>query len=129
MNEWRLRSRRVTYILLAASFLLIGPGITGFGPTVPLAGLLALLAGGLWGIRDRLDSLPIVVGYDFGWYARDSYLAAVVAVPVVLLRLGDPAAELQALGGLVGLAGMTNYFLRPLYLLIADLFLRLIRGS
>ena len=25
------------------------------------------------------------------------------------------AAELQALGGVVGLAGMVNYFLRPVY--------------
>jgi hypothetical protein len=117
----------VTYILLVASFLLIGPGLVGFGPTIPLAGGLAALAALLWLGRDRLRTLPTVVGYDLGWYARDSYLAAVLSVPLVLVRLGGPAAELQAVGGLVGLVGMANYFLRPLYLLVVNFLVRLVR--
>mgnify|MGYP006926898112 CR=1 FL=1 len=128
MDDWRLRSRRVTYILLVASFLLIGPGLAGVGPTIPLAGGLAVLAALLWLGRDRLRMLPTVVGYDLGWYARDSYLAAVLSVPLVLLRLGGLAAELQALGGLVGLVGMANYFLRPLYLLVANALVGLVRN-
>ncbi|WP_336326618.1 hypothetical protein [Halovenus sp. HT40] len=128
MDAWRHRSQRVTYILLAASFLLIGPGLVGLGATIPLVAGLAVLAGGLWTVRDRLRTLPSVVGYDLGWYARDSWLAAAGTTPVVLVSLGGPAAELQALGGIVGLVGMVNYFLRPLYLLVADLLVRLIRS-
>ena len=128
MDAWRHRSQRVTYILLVASFLLIGPGLVGLGATIPLAAGLAVLAGGLWAVRDRLRTLPSVVGYDLGWYAQDSWLAAAGTVPIVLGSLGGPAAELQALGGVVGLVGMVNYFLRPLYLLVADLLVRLVRS-
>jgi hypothetical protein len=127
MDDWRLRSRRATYVLLVASFLLIGPGLAGLGPTVPLAGGFAALGAGLWLLRDRLRTLPTVVGYDFGWYARDSYLAAALSLPIVLLSLGGPAAELQAFGGVVGLVGMLNYFLRPLYLLVAGVLWNLLR--
>lgn len=129
MDDWRLRSSRATYVLLVASFLLIGPGIAGFGPTVPLAGGLAALAIGLRAVRDRLRTLPSLVGYDLGWYARDSWLGALVATPVVLVGLGGPPAELQALGGITGLVGMLNYFLRPLYLLVASVLLNLVRGA
>lgn len=129
MDDWRLRSRRVTYVLLVASFLLIGPGLAGVDPTIPLAGGFAALVAGLWLLRHRLRTLPTVVGYDLGWYARDSYLAAAVPVPIVLLRLGGPAAELQAFGGFVGLVGMVNYFLRPLYLLVAGTLVDLLRGA
>lgn len=128
MDAWRYRSQRVTYILLVASFLLIGPGLVGFGATIPLAAGLAVLAGGLWTVRDRLRTLPSVVGYDLGWYARDSWLAAAGAILVVLGSLGAPTAELQALGGVVGLVGMVNYFLRPLYLLVARVLVRLVRA-
>ena len=38
-----------------------------------------------------------------------------VATAVSLAFLGASPAELRALGGLVGLVGMTNYFLRPVY--------------
>jgi hypothetical protein len=37
-------------------------------------------------------------------------------------------AEVQALGGLLGLVGMANYFLRPLYLFAYDL-LETLRGG
>jgi len=128
MDDWRLRSSRATYVLLVASFLLIGPGVVGFGPTVVLAAGLAALTAGLWGVRDRLRELPVLAGYDLGWYARDSWLGAAVTLPIVLGSLNSPPPELQALGGLVGLLGMANYFLRPLYLLVASFFLNLVRA-
>ncbi|MXR50102.1 hypothetical protein GRX03_00565 [Halovenus sp. WSH3] len=129
MDDWRLRSRRATYILLVGSFLLIGPGLAGVGATLPVAVGLAALAAGLWAVRDQFRALPTVAGYDLGWYARDSWLGAAVCVPVVLVGLGGPPAELQALGGFVGLVGMVNYFLRPLYLLVADALWRLLGGA
>lgn len=129
MDDWRLRSRRVTYVLLVASFLLIGTGLAGVGATLPVAGGLAALGAGLWAVRDTLRTLPTVVGYNLGWYARDSWLAPAVSIPVVLLGLGGPPAELQALGGFVGLVGMGNYFLRPLYLLVGSALWRLLRDA
>ena len=41
----------------------------------------------------------------------------VAAVAVVLFPEAT-AGEVQALGGLIGLAGMGNYFLRPVYRLV-----------
>ncbi|MFT4946061.1 MAG: hypothetical protein ACI8TL_000292 [Natronomonas sp.] len=129
MDDWRLRTSRATYILLVASFLLIGPALAGFGPTIPLVAGLTALAVGLWTVRERFLALPTILGCDLGWYARDSWLAAAVSVPVVLVGLGGAPAELQALGGLVGLLGMVNYFLRPLYLLVAGFLVQLARGA
>lgn len=126
MDEWRFRSRRLTFVLILASFLLIGPGLAGLGSSVPLALGLAVGAAGCWSAREQLRTLPTVIGYDIGWYARDSYLAAGLAAVVVLLGLGGPAVELQALGGVIGLVGMLNYFLRPLYLFVAGVFWRVV---
>lgn len=127
MDQWRLRSSRGTFVLLVASFLLIGPTLAGVGATLPLVAGFAVLAGALWAGRDDLRRFPVVAGYDTGWYARDSWLAAVVAAVLTLVVLGAPPAELQATGGFVGLAGMINYFLRPLYLVIAETILSLVR--
>lgn len=127
MDQWRLRSSRGTYILLLASFLLIGPTVAGVGATLPLVAVFAALAVAFWAGRDSLRRLPVVAGYDTGWYARDSWLAAVLGGVVTLVVFGAPSAELQAVGGLVGLTGMVNYFLRPLYLLIAEMILGLVR--
>jgi len=127
MDQWRYRSSRGTYVLLVASFLLIGPTLAGVGPTLPLVTVHAALAVAFWAGRDELRRLPVVAGYDAGWYARDSWLAAALAGVITLGVLGARSAELRAAGGFVGLAGMVNYFLRPLYLLIAGTVLSVVR--
>lgn len=114
-----MRSQRATVVLLIASALLIVPGLLGIGATLPLAAVLAGLAGALWALREQLTALPTVVGYDLGWYARDSWAGAFFGVIIVLGTLGAPPPELRAFGGIVGLIGMVNYFLRPLYLFVA----------
>jgi hypothetical protein len=128
MDQWRYRSSRGTYVLLVASFFLIGPTVAGVSATLPLLVAYAGLAVVCWAGRDTLRQLPVVAGYDLGWYARDSWLGAVVAAGVGLAVLGAPPAELQAAGGFVGLAGMVNYFLRPLYLLVVGTVLDVVRG-
>ncbi len=128
MDQWRYRSSRGTYVLLVASFLLIGPAAVGVGATPALLVVCAALAPGCWAGRDTLSRLPVVAGYDLGWYARDSWLAAAIAGVVALVVFGAPPAELQAAGGVVGLVGMVNYFLRPLYLLVAGAVLGAVRG-
>jgi hypothetical protein len=56
-----------------------------------------------------------VMGNDLGGYGTVLWLGPVVAIVVCLLAFGATPSELQSLGGLVGLAGMVNYFLRPVY--------------
>lgn len=119
MEVWQYRSQRLTFVLVVASVTLIGPGLLDVGATVFTAAALASLAGALWLIREELRALPSFVGYDLGWYARDSYLGALVGAAVVLVSLGASPAELQALGGISGFLGMVNYFLRPVYLYLA----------
>lgn len=118
MEVWRNRSRRATIVLVVTSAVLIGPATAGIGATLWLAAALGALTAALWAARDSLGSLPTVVGYEIGQHARDGWIGAALGTAVVVLTLGAPAVELQAFGGLAGLIGMTNYFLRPLYLFL-----------
>ena len=129
MNEWVGRSLRLTTVCLAASALLIPPGFAGVGPSLPFVLGLGILAAGLLAVRDQLASLPTAVGYDLGWYARDLWLAAALAALVTIVGPATTADELAALGGVVGLVGMLNYFVRPLYLLVFSLVVRSSRSS
>jgi hypothetical protein len=129
MDHWRRHSRRFTWVLLFASATLILPALLDASATSPLAAVLGSLAGALWLLREHLATLPTVVGYDLGMYGRDCWLGAAVGSAVVLLFLGASAEELQALGGLTGLVGMVNYFLRPLYLYVAALLSRLFQSK
>jgi len=105
-------------VLLVASVGLIVPGLAGVGASLPLAAALVAVAAGFFALREQFAALPGVVGYDLGHYGQDLYLGPGVAAAVVLVDLGGTPAELQALGGVVGLAGMANYFVRPLYLFV-----------
>jgi len=106
---------RVTAVLVVASVLLVGLGAAGIGGTPALAAVLFGVGAGLFAARDRLSDLSAVLGHDLGFYGEAAWLAPVAAAGGTLLATGATAAELQAVGGLVGLAGMVNYFLRPAY--------------
>jgi len=126
MDEWAARSLRLTVVCLVTSALLILPAVAGVGPSLPVAGLLAAVAAGCYAVRDRLASLPTLIGYDLGRYGPDLPFAALLGSLVVAAGPAGTPAELQALGGLVGLAGMVNYFVRPLYLALFSLARRLV---
>lgn len=117
--DWYEEAFRLTVVLLVASVLVIAPGIAGVGGSVLLVGGALLVAGGLYSIRDRLEMAPEVLRHDFGHYGTTLWLSGVVAAVVFLLGLSATPGELLALGGLVGLLGMVNYFLRPVYRLLA----------
>jgi hypothetical protein len=110
---------QVTAVFLAASVALIGPAVAGLGSSIPLGlGLLVLGLGLEVGVRqaNRVDgrtNIPVWVGL------RTVPLGLVVAALVGLGSLGATPGELQAIGGLCGLLGMSNYFLRPVYGLVA----------
>jgi len=113
--DWREESVRATFVLLVASLVLIGPGLAGIGSSLLLVVALLVLAVGLFALRTLVPDGPTVRHRDLGAYGRVLWAGPAVAAAVCLAFLGASPAELQALGGLVGLLGMANYFLRPVY--------------
>lgn len=119
--DWYEETFRLTVVLLVTSALVIGAGFAGLGGSVLLVVATLALAGGLYAVRDRLRTAPEVAMHDIGYYADALWMSAVVAAAVFVVGLSASPGELRALGGLVGLVGMANYFLRPLYRLLAAL--------
>jgi hypothetical protein len=117
----------VTATLLVAGLALIAPSLVGLAASLPLGLLLTGVAGGLYAFRDDLASVGVVAGVHLGTYLAVLWTGPLVAALVVLLSLDATAGELQALGGLAGLFGMVNYFLRPVYAAIVAVGRRLQR--
>lgn len=116
--DWYEETFRLTIVLLAASLTLLVPGSAGVGGSFALAVGLLVLGGALFALRDQFGSGPEAFGHDLGHYARALWAGPLVGAGVVVLGLSATPAELRALGGIVGLAGMANYFLRPVYRLL-----------
>jgi len=124
MDE-RLREAafRLTVVLVAAGFALVGAGWAGLGGSLVLVAAMLALAGACYALAsaaadtglDRRDARGVVSAVPGG---------PLVAAVVGLGFLGATPGELQALGGLLGLAGMANYFLRPVYQLLYGLVAR-----
>lgn len=122
MESWREWTLRVTIVLLATSVVLIGPGVAGIGSSLPFLGALVVLTAVCGVLRSRLAELPRVVGHNLGTYGQDLWLGPLVGLVVVgAIAPSASAAELQALGGIAGLVGMVNYFIRPLYFVVVSL--------
>lgn len=117
MENWKERTLSVTVVLLFTSAVLMLPALAGVGASLPFLGALVVLAGTLAAGRGALGELPVVLEYDLGRFARDLWVGPLVGVLIVLLIAPTATpVELQVIGGVAGLVGMTNYFLRPLYL-------------
>lgn len=115
MERHRVAIRRLTAVLLVASTALILPSLLEIGASVLFTVGLALVGLVLVTRRQDLARAPTVAGCDLGRYAPDLWLAAFLAAGVLVAFPDATAAELQALGGAVGFAGMANYFLTPVY--------------
>ncbi len=113
--DWKAETFRVTVVLLTASVALIAAGVAGFGGSVGLVVMLVGFAVLLFALKDELARAPDALRHDLGAYGAVLWVGPLLAAVVVALMLDATPAELQALGGLVGLVGMVNYFLRPLY--------------
>jgi hypothetical protein len=124
MDTWVGRSLRITTVCLAASGLLILPAVDGVGPSLSFVAVLVAVSAGCAAVRERLAALPAVIGYDLGEYAQDLWLAGGLAALVAVVGPATTPEELRALGGVVGLVGMVNYFLRPVYLAVLSRVLR-----
>ncbi|MFB6308703.1 MAG: hypothetical protein ABEH35_05165 [Haloarculaceae archaeon] len=104
-----------TILSLVAAALLITAGSLGIGGSAVLIATLGVTAVGFYLVGERVPSLGRVLGHDLDQYVWDLWIAPLVAALVVALELGASAEEVVALGGLIGLVGMANYFLRPVY--------------
>lgn len=115
MAHWLRTTLDVTYVGLVAALLLIVLGRLGVaaGPLVVLA--LAGLAGVAWLGRDALAAVRPRLGVPLGRYFALTWAGPLLAIAVTLVGFDATPGELEALGGLVGLLAMVNYFLRPVY--------------
>jgi len=111
---------QVTVLCLVAAGILLALGVAGVPGSLPLVALLLALGAGLYYTRPDGDAGQ-VLGIDLDGLLSALWLAPVLAALPVVLEPAASAEELQALGGIVGLAGMVNYFLRPVYLLVYSL--------
>jgi hypothetical protein len=118
MQRLALRSTQLTAVFLVASVALIGPALAGVGASLPLALLLAVAVTLLYVGRADIAAVGWVGWIPLGPTLRVAWLGAILALVLVVVSLGATTGELQAYGGLCGLAGMVNYFLRPLYGLV-----------
>jgi len=116
----RTGTMQVTLLCLVASGTLLALGAAGIPASLALVAFLLVLSAGLYYTRPDVGGSSLL-GIDIGRLLATLWLApALSALPVLLEPTASPE-ELQALGGLVGLAGMVNYFLRPMYLLAYSL--------
>jgi len=112
----RTGTMQVTVLCLVAAGTLLALGAAGIPASPALLAFLLALSAGLYYTRPDA-SAGRVLGIDVDSLLATLWLAPALAALPVLLEPTASAEELQALGGLVGLAGMLNYFLRPMYLL------------
>jgi len=129
MDRVRDWSHRATIVLVVTSILLIGPALAGIAASLPLAGVLLVLAAGLWYLREAFEQLPTVIGYDLTRYGPNVWLGPTIGAAMTLYWLGASPAEVQALGGIAGFVGMVNYFVRPVYLYVYFTVRRLLGGT
>lgn len=113
--DWYEETFRATVVCLTASLALLVPGTAGISGSPALVVALLAAAGLLFIGREQFDSGRRLAGHDVRYVGRVLWAGPAVAALVVVLSLDATGAELQALGGLVGLVGMANYFLRPVY--------------
>ena len=104
---------RATAVLLAAGVLLVAAGTAGVTGSLALVAALVLVGVALYVLTEQLD--PSGSGVVVRALVADLWLGPFLAAAVAGFYLGATAGEVQALGGLLGLAGMCNYFLRPFY--------------
>lgn len=118
-------TRVVTSVSLVAAALLLAPGFAGLSPSASLAGGVFVLALVAFVFRDQL-----VPYFDYPWlepHVDSAWVGPLVAAFLLVSFRGATPGELQTVGAVVGLIGMFNYLLRPIYFVITDVAVRISR--
>jgi hypothetical protein len=103
---------RISAVFLLAAVLLIPVGYAGIGASPILPVGFAALAAVLYVAWQRSEA--------YGVYLSGLWLGPVVAAVVAIagILIAASPGELQALGGIVGLLGVFNLILRPVYRIV-----------
>lgn len=104
-----------TVHLLVAGVSLIAASVAGLDGSALLVGAFLAAAVGLFALRERVPPMGTVLGHDVQRTLEDLWIAPALAATTTALALGATPGEVQALGGILGLVAMLNYFLRPVY--------------
>lgn len=121
MDRWREGPEiRATLVLLAGGGTLVAAGTAGLAASPWLVAAVLATAVPTW-LLGRLAVDTAWTRVDRHRFVADLWVGPAIAAAVLVPFLGAGAGEVQALGGLVGLVGMANYFLRPVYHLLYGL--------
>jgi hypothetical protein len=111
--------RQFTSVTLVTGVLLVGLGVAGYTPSLVFALSAAVLAGVALAVRDRLlRAAPYRV---LAIHAESLWIGPALAAGVLIVYSGISPGELQTVGAVIGLLGMANYLLRPVYVLVASI--------
>lgn len=114
-------SLAATIHLLLAGLLLVGVGVAGLGGSPWLVLVFLGVTAVLFAARDRLPAAGRVARVDTDRLVADVWIATALAATTTVLALDATPDELTALGGILGLVAMANYFLRPVYYVVLSL--------
>lgn len=100
-------------LLLGAGLALVGASLLGLGAGAVLFGVLMAATVALYLARGAIPRVEPVPEWALADIGTDLWLAPLIAASAAVVSPGATPGEVQALGGLLGLAGMLSYFLRP----------------
>lgn len=104
-----------TVYLLVAGGVLIAASAVGLGGSAALVALLLAATVVFFAVREFVPLPPNAFGRGIRSAFEDVWIATALAATATAVTLDATPGELQALGGLLGLIAMVNYFLRPIY--------------
>ncbi|QSG08165.1 hypothetical protein [Halapricum desulfuricans] len=111
-----------TAIALVAAAVLLAPAFAGFGASLALAVVAVGLTVLAFLAREAIRTLAPVPWLQL--HFETVWVGAAVAALVLVAFAGVTPAELQTLGAVVGLLGLFNYLLRPIYLTLGSVLTR-----
>lgn len=116
----------LTSIALVAAAVLLAPAFAGLAPSIALATVTLGATVLAFVVRKQVRELAPVSW--LGLYFEAVWAGVAVATLVLVAFLDATAAELQTLGAVVGLIGLFNYLLRPVYFTLGSLLSRIARA-
>lgn len=114
-----------TSIALVAAGVLLVPAFAGFGASLALAALTAGVTVLAFLARQQVRALAPVPWLRL--HFETAWIGAAVAALVLVAFAGSTSEELQTLGAVVGLLGLFNYLLRPIYFAAGSIVVRVMR--